>query len=466
MEFRKIDQNRVSMNLAEVDIVEYVRRICDYFRALFESKGLQLVCDLPGETIVMTFDPEKIELALYNLLQNAYTFTHPGGEVCVSLRRSGRTVCIAVHDTGIGIRSEYLDKIFLRFWQVHESDTMPPLGAGIGWLWPGSSSRCTTAASRLRAVTAPEAPLPSACHWRPVTRPSSTISTSRTRRTRSRFCRSTPSSTPSRMSMSRTIPASTSRSPARSMSWPAAATSTGLVRMVLSDYNVLHYNNVEDTLRAVRERRPQLILIDIVVYDREEGLALCRKHKGSKQTDDIPVVLLTADDTPEDARIFCEAGVDAWMEKPFDVELFRARVRQLVSRHVDLQQKLKIGQILGKHEDIVVESADEKFMSRVTEIVEQNIPNEEFSLEVFAREMRVSRSVLNMRIQGIVGKSPMELLRNARMQRAAQLLATNAYDVAQVGYMVGFSDPRYFSTSFKKQFGVSPRAYMQNHHNA
>ena len=241
---------------------------------------------------------------------------------------------------------------------------------------------------------------------------------------------------------------------------------TGLVRMVLSDYNVLHYNNVEDTLRAVRERRPQLILIDIVVYDREEGLALCRRLKGSKQTDDIPVVLLTADDTPEDARIFCEAGVDAWMEKPFDVELFRARVRQLVSRHVDLQQKLKIGQILGKHEDIVVESADEKFMSRVTEIVEQNIPNEEFSLEVFAREMRVSRSVLNMRIQGIVGKSPMELLRNARMQRAAQLLATNAYDVAQVGYMVGFSDPRYFSTSFKKQFGVSPRAYMQNHHNA
>ena len=223
---------------------------------------------------------------------------------------------------------------------------------------------------------------------------------------------------------------------------------------------------MEDALRAVRERRPQLILIDIVVYDREEGLALCRRIKGSKQTDDIPVVLLTADDTPEDARIFCEAGVDAWMEKPFDVELFRARVRQLVSRHADLQRKLKIGQILGKREDIVVESADEKFMSRVTEVIGQNIPNEEFSLEVFAREMRVSRSVLNMRIQSIVGKSPMELLRNARMQRAAQLLATNAYDVAQVGYMVGFSDPRYFSTSFKKQFGVSPRAYMQNHHNA
>ncbi len=466
MEFRKIDQNRVSMNLAEVDIVEYVRRICDYFRTLFESKGLKLVCDLPGETIMMTFDPEKIELALYNLLQNAYTFTHPGGEVSVGLRRNGRTVCIAVHDTGIGIRSEYLDKIFLRFWQVHESDTMPPLGAGIGLAVArefvemhngrievesryGSGSTFTICLPLEARYKAEQYYI----HKSDKSDEEQILPVYTKQYAESEvYVENDPGIDESKSDTVYVV--------------AGGGDITGLVRMVLSDYNVLHYNNVEDALRAVRERRPQLILIDIVVYDREEGLALCRRLKGSKQTDDIPVVLLTADDTPEDARIFCEAGVDAWMEKPFDVELFRARVRQLVSRHADLQQKLKIGQILGKRENIVVESADEKFMSRVTEIVEQNIPNEEFSLEVFAREMRVSRSVLNMRIQSIVGKSPMELLRNARMQRAAQLLETNAYDVAQVGYMVGFSDPRYFSTSFKKQFGVSPRAYMQNHSNA
>lgn len=466
MEFRKIDQNRVSMNLAEVDIVEYVRRICDYFRTLFDSKGLKLVYDLPDETIVMTFDPEKIELALYNLLQNAYTFTHPGGEVSVDLRRKGMAVCIAVRDTGIGIRPEHLGEIFSRFWQVHETDTMPPLGTGIG----------LTVAREFVEMHNGRIEVES-CYG-----------------TGSTFTICLPLETrynaeqyyihkSDEADEEQILPVYTKQyaesdvfvenDPGIEESKPntvyvlaGGGDITGLVRMVLSDFNVLHYSKVEDTIRAVRERRPQLILIDIVVYDREEGLRLCRRLKGSKQTDDIPVVLFTADDTPEDARIFCEAGVDAWMEKPFDVELFRARVRQLVNRHADLQQKLKIGQILGKREDIVVESADEKFMSRVTKIVEQNIPNEEFSLEVFAREMRVSRSVLNMRIQNIVGKSPMELLRNARMQRAAQLLETNAYDVAQVGYMVGFSDPRYFSTSFKKQFGVSPRAYMQNYRNA
>lgn len=466
MEFRKIDQNRVSMNLAEVDIMEYVRRICDYFRSLFDSKGLKFVYDFPDEKIVMTFDPEKIELALYNLLQNAYTFTHPGGEVSVDLRRKDRTVCIAVRDTGIGIRPEHLGEIFSRFWQVHETDTMPPLGTGIG----------LTVAREFVEMHNGRIEVES-CYG-----------------TGSTFTICLPLETrynaeqyyihkSDEADEEQILPVYTKQyaesdvfvenDPGIEESKPntvyvlaGGGDITGLVRMVLSDFNVLHYSKVEDTIRAVRERRPQLILIDIVVYDREEGLRLCRRLKGSKQTDDIPVVLFTADDTPEDARIFCEAGVDAWMEKPFDVELFRARVRQLVNRHADLQQKLKIGQILGKREDIVVESADEKFMSRVTKIVEQNIPNEEFSLEVFAREMRVSRSVLNMRIQNIVGKSPMELLRNARMQRAAQLLETNAYDVAQVGYMVGFSDPRYFSTSFKKQFGVSPRAYMQNYRNA
>lgn len=463
MEFRKIDRNRVSMNLAEVDIVEYVRGICDCFRTLFESKGLKFLCDAPQERIAMTFDPEKIELALYNLLQNAYTFTHAGGEVKVVLRREDRSVRIAVHDTGIGIRTENLDRIFQRFWQVHESDTMPPLGAGIGLSVArefvelhggriGVESRYGEG-----SVFTLRLPIEPVCRSGPYYIHRSDQSDEE--QIRPVYTRQYAESDV----YVGNEPGLDEAKAGTVYVMAGGGDIAGLVRVVLSDYNVFRYNNVEEMLRAVRERRPQLVLIDIVVYDREEGLGLCRKLKGSKQTDDIPVVLLTADDTPEDARIFCEAGVDSWMEKPFDVELFRARVRQLVSRHADLQRRIKIGRILGKHEEVVAESADEKFMRRVTEVVEKNIANEEFSLEVFAREMRVSRSVLNMRIQHIVGRTPMELLRSARMERAAQLLATNAYDVAQVGYMVGFSDPRYFSTCFKKQFGESPRVYMQNH---
>ena len=461
MEFRKIDQRQVSMNLAEIDIVAYVGCICDYFRAHFEAKNLKIECDLPTEQIAMTVDPEKIELVLYNLLQNAYTFTHPGGKVQVSLQRDEQGICIAVRDTGIGIRSEYLDKIFRRFWQVHESDTMPTLGAGIGLAvareFVEMHNGCIKVESRYGTGSCFTICLPMEGRYKAE---QYYIHKSDQADDEQILPVYTKQYAESDLYIERNPDIDESKS---DMIYVVAGGSdiARLARMVLPNYNVLNFNNVEQSLQGISDRRPSAVLIDTEVYDREEGLTLCRKIKQSNQTNDIPVLLLTADDSPEVARIFCEAGADAWMEKPFDVELFRARVQQLVERQANLQQKIKLGQILNQQPDIIAESADEKFMSRVMEVIEQNIPNETFSLEVFAREMGVSRSVLNMRIQHIVGKSPMELLRNARMQRAAQLLASNTYDVAQVGYMVGFSDPRYFSTSFKKQFGMSPRAYMQ-----
>lgn len=465
MEFRKIDQNRVSLNLAEMDIAEYVHRICNYFQPLFESKRLHFDYLGPEERILMTFDPEKIELALYNLLQNAYTFTPAGGSIQIRVFRKQQKICISVRDTGIGIRAEHLDKIFLRFWQVHDPDTMPPLGAGIGLAVAKEfieihgghiAVESRYGAGSTFTISLPRNPRFNTDQYyihRQDQAGEEEIIPAYTKQYAETdvYVEQNPEIDPSK--------------PHTIYIMAGGGDITGLVRMVLPDFNVLHYNNIEEIMKAIREHRPQIILIDIVVYDREEGLEFCRKLKKTEWANDIPIILLTADSSAEDARLFCELGVDSWMEKPFDVELFRARTRQLAERHTDLQKRLKLGQILGKHEEIVVESADEKFMNRVTEIIEQNLSNEEFSLEVFAREMRVSRSVLNMRIQHIVGKSPMELLRNARLQRAAQLLETKAYDIAQVSYMVGFSDPRYFSTCFKKQFGVSPRIYIQNRGN-
>ena len=463
MEFRKIDQNCVSLDIADIDIVEYVRRICDCFRMHFELKGLDFGCRLPEEPIKMTLDPGKIELALYNLLQNASTFTLPGGSVDVSLTKTGNMVSIAVRDTGIGIRAENLDKIFQRFYQVHENNAKPVFGAGIGLTvakeFVEMHNGRIKVESRYGAGSTFTICLPIKTLYRSeyyIVRRSEHEDGSMILPVYSKqYVTAIPYMKQEQEideSKSVTVYILTGR-----------AEISDIVRMVLSDCNVAHFGTATAASEAIKKRRPQLILIDTDVYDRSESLDFCRKIKDMKQTEDIPVVLLASDSTPEDTRQFIDAGADSWMEMPFDVDLFQARIHQLARRYVDLQQKLKIGQIIGGNEEIVVETADEKFMNRVAEVVEKNISNEDFTLEVFAKEAGVSRTVLNMRIQGIVRQSPMELLRNARMHRAAKLLETDAYDVAQVGYMVGFSDPRYFSTCFKKQFGETPRAYRQNH---
>lgn len=463
MEFRKIDQNCVSMDIADIDIVEYVGRICDCFRMHFGLKGLDFGCRLPEEKIKMTVDPEKIELALYNLLQNASTFTLPGGSVEVSLTRTGNTVRIAVRDTGIGIRPENLGKIFQRFYQVHENNAVPASGAGIGLTvakeFVEMHNGHIEVESRYGSGSTFTICLPVETKYRSDlydVRRSDNEDESRILPVYSRqYVTAGPYPEPEqKIDESKSVTVYVIA---------GGADIPGIVSMVLSDCNVMHFPT-DNASEAIKKRKPQLILIDTTAANgRREGLGFCRKIKDMKQTEDIPVVLLTSDSTPEDARQFVEAGADSWMEMPFDVDLFHARIHQLAERYAELQQKLKIGQIIGRNEEIAVESADEKFMNRVAEVVEKNIPNEDFTLEVFAKEAGVSRTVLNMRIQGIVGQSPMELLRNARMQRAAKLLETDAYDVAQVGYMVGFSDPRYFSTCFKKQFGETPRAYRQNH---
>lgn len=461
MEFRKIDRDKISLNLAEIDLVDFVERICLYFKPLFESKRIAFTCNMPSERIMATLDPEKIELALYNLLQNAYTFTRPEGSVTLTLSVAHGAVSIAVADTGIGISQEHIDKIFNSFYQVYISDHLPPLGAGIGLTIAREFARMhsgnvTVQSSYGHGSTFTlSLPLKADRHLGSgyIHAPNQPDPDDRVR----------PEYTRQYVETDLFIdePPAPAHNADSIFVVSGSAEMAPLVRMVLPDLAVSHFNDLKAVLKAVRDSHPQLIVIDIAVYDRDEGLRLIRSLKASKAVSHIPVILLAPDDTPEDARTFCEAGADAWIEKPFDVELFRARVKQLVSRHADLREKLKMGQILGKQDEVVAETADEKFMTRVMEVIERNIPNEEFSLNEFAQEMLVSRSVLNSRIQSIVGKSPMELLRAARMDRAAQLLATNAYDVAQVGYMVGFGDPRYFSTCFRKRFGDSPRTFMQ-----
>ncbi|MBR5924460.1 MAG: helix-turn-helix domain-containing protein, partial [Bacteroidales bacterium] len=205
---------------------------------------------------------------------------------------------------------------------------------------------------------------------------------------------------------------------------------------------------------------PQIVLVNLDDKNREASLELCRKLKKDFSTSDIPVVYITNDDSPQEARLYYEIGADSHISKPFDPDLLRARIDQLVNKHLNIREKIKVEKILSSDQELQIESADEKFLREAMDVVEANIPNEDFNLDVFSASMHSSKSLLSSRIRSITGRSPMELVRNARMIRAAQLLATGAYDVTQVCYMVGFSDPRYFATCFKKEYSCTPSSYI------
>ena len=235
-----------------------------------------------------------------------------------------------------------------------------------------------------------------------------------------------------------------------------------LLRFVLGEYAIERFTTPQQLIETSLQHTPQLIIADTVARNEESGVELILQLKENSDTNHFPVILFTAEETQEKAELFYRMGIDSFMEKPFDSVRLRAVAHQLIQSRINLKEKFKMEMIFApknKH----IESADEKFISRVMEVIEENIPNEDFNLIDFAKLMHMSRSALHAKIQMLASRSPIELLRYIRMQKAAQLLLSEAFNISQVGYMVGFSDSRYFSTCFKKQFSVTPREYISRH---
>ncbi|MEA4936230.1 HTH-type transcriptional activator RhaR [bioreactor metagenome] len=187
----------------------------------------------------------------------------------------------------------------------------------------------------------------------------------------------------------------------------------------------------------------------------------CKKIKTDIQTKHIPVVILseTADET-EKLKAY-ETGADAFISKPLDVNLLTVRINALIKILEDVRDKTQ-REIISNPQNIFIPSQDTKFLSDAMKVIEDNIDDEHFTLDDFARNMKVSRSILNSRMLAITKQTPIEFVRNVRLKRAAQLLKLNAYSVAEISYKVGISDPRYFSTIFKKKYGESPMQYAKN----
>ena len=175
----------------------------------------------------------------------------------------------------------------------------------------------------------------------------------------------------------------------------------------------------------------------------------------------IPFVFITAYSGDDDKKRGYEQGADAYISKPFDVNNLKKRMMQLIQNKDNIAQKSK-QELIVNPRDIQFKSAEDRFLTRAMEIIENNLDNEKFNVMTFATEMNLSSSMLYRKIKGLTNLSPNELIRSIRLKRAAQMLKNKAYTVSEVALKVGFMDIRYFSSSFKKEFGIPPSVYSQS----
>ena len=214
-------------------------------------------------------------------------------------------------------------------------------------------------------------------------------------------------------------------------------------------------------MTRAQEAWPDLIVSDIMM-PKMDGLELCRALKTDENTSHIPVILLTAKGSEEAQVTGLETGADDYITKPFSSAVLLARVSNLLESRRRLRQRFSRAKILDPRE-ITVTSADERFLQKAMDVLEENMGDYEFDIDAFSRMMPVSQSSLYRKIKALTGQSPSVFIRSIRLKRAAALLEAGKLNVSEAAYQAGFLDMSYFGKCFKDQFQCTPSQYLSEH---
>ena len=234
-----------------------------------------------------------------------------------------------------------------------------------------------------------------------------------------------------------------------------------LMSELTGDYDVTLCNTGSLGIVTVGTTNPDMVICDVNLFDME-GHAICSRIKGNSRTNHIPVILLTNNDPNIDRLELLEAAADAYVMRPFNMDILRKTIVNLLHRQKML--KLKYGrneQLEEMVEDVKIKSPDEKLLERIMAVINSNLDNTYFNVEEIAIEVGISRVHLHRKMKALTGQTPHDFIRGIRLKKAAQLLAKGDISVTEVVYACGFGSAASFSTIFKKEYGVSPREYIK-----
>jgi YesN/AraC family two-component response regulator len=230
------------------------------------------------------------------------------------------------------------------------------------------------------------------------------------------------------------------------------------------DYDVRVCTNGREALSEVLHSKPDLVVSDVMMPEMD-GNTLCSKIKSNPSTNHIPVILLTAKNRDEDKLEGLETGADSYIVKPFNMDILRRTIINLLNSHRLLQLKYGRNDSLEEQvEEVKMKSPDEKLLDRVMAAINEHLDDSDLSVDMIAEQVGISRVHLHRKMKELTGQTPHDFIRNLRLKQAANLLANHGMNVTEVMYACGFSNSASFSTVFKKFYGMSPRDYMKEHY--
>ena len=464
LDISRLDAGKMKITLIEDDIVKCLRILVYEFLSMAESKQISYIADLPEKSFKTWFDRDKTEKIISNLLTNAFKYTPRKGVVqCVvkiendKNENSSPLLKVRVLDSGPGISKEHHDRIFDRFYRIeghHESDGH---GTGIGL------SLVQEFVSLLHGKIDVESTQGKGSDFS-ITLPLGKDHLPAEEYVITQF--------------SEGIPDKKITDTVRQQynSGSVIKEENGKLRILIiednedlrkyikeslyKDYIILEAENGSAGRNAAFTMMPDLIVTDIMMPDLD-GISLCRQIKNDERTSHIPVILLTAKAASDDKIAGLQSGADDYIIKPFNMDELGTRISNLLAIREKLRLKYDRIHIMDSGKWIP-ESVDDKFMERILKIVNSNLRDHNFDVGWLQEHIGMSKTHLTRKLKILTGLSPGTLIRNIRLEKAAELLKNNKGNITEIANIVGVSNPSNFTKSFRKYFGVSPKEYSKH----
>ena len=480
MDLRKIDKGQMVMRMCKTDMVSFINEEYDLFKQQAIAKSIDFEYQHDCEELPVWIDRNNFDKVIINTLSNAFKFTPTAGHILLSLTHTDHHAYISIKDSGIGIPKDKLETIFQRFYQTPADPNDRNVGTGIGLdltrslveLHYGTISARNNEGEKGSKFEHGSEFIIRIPLGKDHLKPEEIIEEEEMKKEQNNELAEAeqeeqlaenndqPAET---LNNSDTTPASAKGAKAEIVIVEDEEDIQEYLKAQLSsDFKIRTYPNGKVALNEILKNKPDLVISDIMMPEMD-GTTLCAKLKSNINTNDVPIILLTAKSREEDQLEGLQTGADAYILKPFNMDILHRNIINLLTVRRTLRNKFT-GNESQNHqvEQIEMQTPDNSLMQRVMEVINENINDSDLSVDMIAQKVGISRVHLHRKMKELTNQTPHSFIRNIRLQQAAKLLKDGKQSITEVMYACGFSNSASFSTMFKNLYGCSPREYMQN----
>ena len=468
LEFRKAESGNLQLRVSENDLISFLKSEIESFRPLLRKNKLQLTLDCPLSSLLCYFDPDKLDKILYNLLSNAAKYNSEGGQIIVSVEylKTTQEVKITVADNGIGISEEGLKSLFTRFYEG-DYRRFKTIGTGIGLsltrdlvqlhggkieveskLGEGTSFFFTIPIAK-EAFSDLQIEIP----LQTTTLPPSEYSNKREQNNND------PEDEDS------SIEKEDENVEVHSLNHTLLLVEDNeellhlMVSLLRSEFHVFTAKDGKEAFELVEKEDIDLIVSDLRMPIMD-GIELCHKIKEDLNYSHIPFIILTATQKEEDRAEAYNVGADGYLSKPFNLTVLHAKIKNLLSKKERAAKSFQ-HQVVFELKDLEYSAVDEDFLQRAIAIVNEHLDDSDFDQMQLVEALQTSKTNLYRKLKSLTGLSSSAFIRNIRMKAACKLMSEKrSLRVSDVAYAIGFKDAKYFSTCFRKEFGMQPKEFI------